>query len=731
MEISEINKLLSAEYKSIDEFEKFSSWENIKGKSLTSSFVNEFSHKIDWEYFSKNYILSEETIEFNHTNLNWQLISKHQKLSENFIRKFQNKVSWDQISCYQILSENFIIEFKNNLNWKYISEYQLLSESFIDKFQDKVNWYYISTKQKLSENFIRLNQSKLNWSELAKHQKLSESFIDEFQDKLNWITLLEYQILSVKFIEKHIQKLQETVYWNQLLKFQKLPEDFVLKHIYEFSLDTLIYNYKLKENIIEELVDNCSDSKLDYLLINILIYQDVSNDFILKYKRKIDWRQLTRTVARYHNNPEDKLIDRYIDFLDWNDSISYYYWNKKITIDFLRKYQNKINWTDLCHYGISEDFFKEFQYKLDWSTLSRNLSEDLIIKYQEKVNWITVSREIFLSEEFIEKFENKIVWEVLATKHEYSISFIKKYKHRLKNALITTDNSSLVLELKDSISFSSYKINYLDFSDEILFKIIDKVSWESLIFSRKLSETLIEKGVEFFTKKEWEYLSDKQPLSIDFIKKYHDKVHWGGICFYQNFSHDEIEYLATEFNDEIWWGYIYKYQNLSSEFAKKMANENYKKSRYLMLPYQKNSFTAEVLNSLSEEEKEKYLKNTWLYKTTTFRKEQVFNLKLFECFDLYFYSYIIIDKNKYIPRFFHFKFEKDKTLEIFATQTQEDRTKGFIVGSENALSVLYRINVEKEEYFPIKVKVYYEDIVGIEYFERYKLIRCKKLTVLE
>ena len=163
-----------------------------------------------------------------------------------------------------------------------------------------------------------------------------------------------------------------------------------------------------------------------------------------------------------------------------------------------------------------------------------------------------------------------------------------------------------------------------------------------------------------------------------------------------------------------------------------------------MLPYQKNDFTIGILNSLSEEEKVNYLRDTWLYKSTEFRKEQVVNLHLFECFDEYFIAYILVDLHRYEMMNFHHKFNKGLTLEIFATQTEEEeegysRAKGFYVGTTEHLNKYYNYpDHSKKTYIHIKVKVFYDDVARIIKnntsswdSKGYSIVRCKKLTVLE
>jgi hypothetical protein len=56
--------------------------------------------------------------------------------------------------------------------------------------------------------------------------------------------------------------------------------------------------------------------------------------------------------------------------------------------EFIRKYQNKVNWIIISAYQkLSEDFIREFQRKVFWPFIFKyqNLSEDFIKEFQDKI----------------------------------------------------------------------------------------------------------------------------------------------------------------------------------------------------------------------------------------------------------------------------------------------------------------------------------------------------------
>ena len=68
------------------------------------------------------------------------------------------------------------------------------------------------------------------------------------------------------------------------------------------------------------------------------------------------------------------------------DCISKY---QNISKDFIRKFKDKVNWYWISSkIKLSEDFIREFQDKVNWYWISckQKLSEDFIREFQDKVN---------------------------------------------------------------------------------------------------------------------------------------------------------------------------------------------------------------------------------------------------------------------------------------------------------------------------------------------------------
>ena len=68
---------------------------------------------------------------------------------------------------------------------------------------------------------------------------------------------------------------------------------------------------------------------------------------------------------------------------------------------------------------------------------------------------------------------------------------------------------------------------------------------------------------------DWDYISEHQRLSEEFIEKYIDKVDWYYISIYQTLSEEFIE----KHIDKVYWGCISIYQTLSEEFIEKYSDK--------------------------------------------------------------------------------------------------------------------------------------------------------------
>lgn len=168
------------------------------------------------------------------------------------------------------------------------------------------------------------------------------------------------------------------------------------------------------------------------------------------------------------------------------------------------------------------------------------------------------------------------------------------------------------------------------------------------------------------------------------------RIQWNYISEFQELSEDFIR----EFKDKVYWHWISKYQKLSENFIREFKHRLY----------------------LGE------IKESWHYKTTEEKKQAVIATGLYECHDTYFIAYKGIRSDRYSKFNFQYKYEKGGTYESWCDCSNEENSFGLSVWDEpNARDYCDELVV--------KVKVNYEDVGRVVH--NGGKIRCFKIKILE
>ena len=113
---------------------------------------------------------------------------------------------------------------------------------------------------------------------------------------------------------------------------------------------------------------------------------------------------------------------------------------------------------------LSEDFIREFQGKVNWNWISEYqiLSEDFIRKFKDKINWSNISVFQRLSEEFIKKFKYKVDWGYISKYQKLSENFRKEFN------LSLPQNSWLYTSKKEKLEYLKKINKYKIINDEYI-----------------------------------------------------------------------------------------------------------------------------------------------------------------------------------------------------------------------------------------------------------------------
>jgi 1,2-phenylacetyl-CoA epoxidase catalytic subunit len=98
----------------------------------------------------------------------------------------------------------------------------------------------------------------------------------------------------------------------------------------------------------------------------------------------------------------------------------------------------KFDWNCISSHDLSEDFMREFQNKINWQMISQyqKLSEGFIREFQDKLNWFWISMRQVLSESFIREFQEKLWWGIIPMSQELSEDFKDEFQDRLSKKKI-------------------------------------------------------------------------------------------------------------------------------------------------------------------------------------------------------------------------------------------------------------------------------------------------------
>lgn len=159
----------------------------------------------------------------------------------------------------------------------------------------------------------------------------------------------------------------------------------------------------------------------------------------------------------------EAFIEEFKDRLNWRDISTY----QKMSIEFLRKHVNDINWDDLVSnrfYRDDPEVHRVFHSNINYMSMFNSMYvytmpdvtiieimenryfEDLAgdeenIPYAEAYIWAMISKYCFLTSNILKKFANKIYWPIALKRCLMSLEDFNEYKTKYDNGEIETDPS--------------------------------------------------------------------------------------------------------------------------------------------------------------------------------------------------------------------------------------------------------------------------------------------------
>ena len=282
-----------------EEFIKKHLFNKLGKKKLLKKYENEY-RDLDLYNIIEHQELSEEFMEKNMMNLDkylWNKILKHQKLSEKIGIKLLGKIRLSDMVKYIQFSEDFFRTHKDMI-------YGSLIENII-KHQNKVSEKF-KDELKSSSNYEMYGSGYLDLIECG---KLSKDEAMKHIDYIGYNNLIKYIKVDEKFIKKNLNKINI----KDVFVYQTLSEGFVEKHINKDNIEVVLKHQKLSEEFLEKLTklsffDKINNKKLYKEWCLISKYQALSDKFVVKHKKELNWMELSNNqnidveILRYGNN---------------------------------------------------------------------------------------------------------------------------------------------------------------------------------------------------------------------------------------------------------------------------------------------------------------------------------------------------------------------------------------------------------------------------------------------
>ena len=257
------------------------------------------------------------------------------------------------------------------------------------------------------ELLINLLDGTFTWEQISREiNMLKSSFVDKYKNKLNWtIVSLTKDELTSSFINKY----NEFINWDEVC-IRGHVNDFIFEKFFEELYTNTNFRYifnNTNTSISDILLDKFSlyfDLKI-WSVISQYYCNNLSFDYIDKYKDKLNWKSL----CRRYNNINNEFINRFYTYKKWNNI-----------------YINRLSISNECRNIILQH--KSTKSIIDEFIFDDNALRILVVKLDRQELWNYISRNCNLSSDFMKKYKNKLNLYNLKKNIYININTLKNFK---------------------------------------------------------------------------------------------------------------------------------------------------------------------------------------------------------------------------------------------------------------------------------------------------------------
>lgn len=269
---------------------------------------------------------------------------------------------------------------------------------------------------------------------------------------------LKYDITDVKSVEEYhsiidyfgdtdkLKELYQKVYEYELELMRVKVEEFYARNLDLIDWKWLVYNPNVSESFYEKYMPENYWCLLKHAKF-------ITSDFIEKHMDKMNW---------FSNINFESKVDaiasvvygfrEYIYGMCFGKVISNIAANAKLSVEFIEKYKDKLDWVALsANPHLTVEFWQKYYEKIDWKNLCKNFNipESFYHGHESELNWSYISQHPKISEEFYRKHKDRVDWKMLVRNPNVPKSFHEEHKD-------LTDMEDLqYLEFYNNVKFSS------------------------------------------------------------------------------------------------------------------------------------------------------------------------------------------------------------------------------------------------------------------------------------
>jgi len=233
-------------------------------------------------------------------------------------------------------------------------------------------------------------------------------------------------------------------------------------------------------------------------------------------------------------------------------------------VELMRKYPEKFDWFSLQYDSdFTPEMALEFRYKINVRNYlyshSEVVTEKFIRENPTMFEWSDINAYFrYPSEEFLNNFGDKIDWKLVYINDKMSLDFIEKNKDKFdwknfpasngknQRKLLNEEFARKYADRIDWRDFSRIFIadQYKEISEEFLIEMKDRIHWDYVIYSRDLSEDLMNqiKDCKTFS---WRYVSRHQKFSEEFFI---DNLN--NLDIQEVFQNEKLDFLEISFKNK-------------------------------------------------------------------------------------------------------------------------------------------------------------------------------------